>query len=77
MCLAVPGRIIELKGTMASVNFGGAKKDISVALIDAKQGDYVLVHAGFAIKILDSEDALKNLDLINKLGDLMDKNESK
>ena len=77
MCLAVPGRIIELKGTMASVNFGGAKKDISVALIDAKQGDYVLVHAGFAIKILDSEDALKNLALINKLGDLMDKNESK
>ena len=71
MCLAVPGRITKIHDDMAIVDFGGVRKDISIALVDAKEDDYVLVHAGFAIRVLSIEDAKKNLELLERLGSLM------
>jgi hydrogenase expression/formation protein HypC len=50
MCLAVPARIVELDGTRATISVDGALRDVDVSLVDeARLGDYVLVHAGFAI----------------------------
>jgi hydrogenase expression/formation protein HypC len=50
MCLAVPARIVELQGTTATISVDGALRDVDVSLIDEPRlGDYVLVHAGFAI----------------------------
>ncbi len=58
MCLAFPGKIIALKNQQATANFDGVKKDINISLIpDIKVGDFVIVHAGFAISQLTSEDA--------------------
>ncbi|MBU2511595.1 HypC/HybG/HupF family hydrogenase formation chaperone [bacterium] len=72
MCLAVPGKIEEINAsgpmTMAKVNFNGIFKEICIEWIsDAKVGDYVIVHAGFAISILDKEEALENLRLIKEV----------
>ncbi len=73
MCLAVPGEIIELSGDdpltrSASVAFAGVIKQVSVALLpDAVVGDYVLVHAGFAIAVLDSAAAARTLAAIDAL----------
>ncbi len=73
MCLAVPGRILEASGDdplvrMARVDFGGVVKEISLAYTpEAGVGDYVLVHAGFALNTVDQEEARKTLDLIREL----------
>ncbi|PIN70680.1 HypC/HybG/HupF family hydrogenase formation chaperone [Candidatus Woesearchaeota archaeon CG11_big_fil_rev_8_21_14_0_20_43_8] len=71
MCLAVPGKIVSVADDMAVVDFGGAKKDICVSLVDARIGEYVLVHAGFAIKTISKDDAKKNLELLYELGELI------
>ena len=62
MCLAVPGRIISLKDNNAEVDFSGVKRKVSTDLVpDARKNDYVLVHAGFAIQVLDPEEAAETL----------------
>ena len=68
MCLAVPGKITALKKGNAEVDFSGVKRNVSLDLVpSAKKGDYVLVHAGFAIQLLDSEDALETLKLFKEI----------
>ena len=70
MCLAVPGVIEELAGDMAKVRIEGITIDANVALIEAPQtGDYVLVHAGYAIQRLEPEDAEETLKLLRELSD--------
>ncbi|MBU3914177.1 HypC/HybG/HupF family hydrogenase formation chaperone [bacterium] len=71
MCLAIPGRIEEIdrRGpmTMAKVNFDGVNKDVCIEWVqEANVGDYVIVHAGFAINILDKQEAIENLKLIKE-----------
>jgi len=68
MCLAVAGRIEKkLDGGYATIDFGGIKKKVSIELIkDAKVGDYVMVHVGFAISKVDKEEADESLRLINE-----------
>lgn len=62
MCLAVPGKIISLKGGDAEVDFSGVRRRVSLDLVpDAKKNDYVLVHAGFAIQVLDPKEAAETL----------------
>lgn len=65
MCLAYPGRIIKIKNkNHALVDFGGIKKEINIRLIEkAKIGDYVNVHAGFAIQKLSQKDVDEILKL--------------
>jgi len=64
MCLGYPGKIIEIKGDYAKVDFGGGvvKDSIIISLVDAKVGDYVIVHAGYAIQVLDEEEAKKVIE---------------
>ncbi len=66
MCLALPARIIELRGAeQAVVELGGVRKAVSIALVpDVGVGDYVIVHVGFAIGRLDPAEAERTLALI-------------
>ena len=64
MCLAIPAKIISLQGKKAQVDFGqNVLRDINVSLVEANLGDYVLVHAGYAIEVLQEKDALETLSL--------------
>jgi hydrogenase expression/formation protein HypC len=64
MCLAIPAKIMSLQGEKAQVDFGqGVLRDVNVSLVEAKLGDYVLVHAGYAIQILEEKEALETLNL--------------
>jgi len=68
MCLAIPAKVIEVKGETASVDFGaGTIRDVNVSLVDAKVGEYVIVHAGYAIEVLDREAAEETLALWNEI----------
>ena len=68
MCLAVPGKIISIKGDAAEVDFGGTRRTISVELVPAaRKNDYVLAHAGFAIQLLDEKDAVETLKIFAEI----------
>ncbi len=68
MCLGVPGRIEKLRGREAIVDVGGIKREISVELLpDLKEGDYVIIHAGFAISKIDEEEVEAMLDFWRSL----------
>ena len=62
MCLAVPGKIESIDGDNAKIDFGGVTRKANISLVDAEIGDYVIVHAGYAIERLDEEEAQKSLD---------------
>jgi hydrogenase expression/formation protein HypC len=71
MCLAVPAKVKEIKGDRAIVDFGGVSKDIFLGLInDAKKGDYVLVHAGFAIGKVEAAEAEDTLKILKELREI-------
>ena len=74
MCLAVPMTITELKdGGMAAVTVMGTMRDVALDLTpQAQVGDYVLVHAGFAIEIVDQQYAEETLELIQDMADMLD-----
>lgn len=73
MCLAIPGRLEEIQDRNGIVDFGGVRRTVDLSLLDkCKVGDYVIVHAGFAIQILDEKDALQTLDLLRQLEAAMD-----
>jgi hydrogenase expression/formation protein HypC len=70
MCLAVPAKIIELNGAAARVEIGGNIRDANLSLVEeVKVGDYVMLHAGFAIAKYEPEDALRALELLRELAD--------
>lgn len=75
MCLAVPGKIVSITGEdfarMARVSFGGVVKDVSLAYTsEAQVGNYVLVHVGFALSVVDEAEALRTYEFLKQLGDL-------
>jgi hydrogenase expression/formation protein HypC len=73
MCLAIPARIVALHGeNMATVEIGGIERDVSLALVDADVGDYVIVHVGIAISTLDEDEAVKTLALFAELDEMED-----
>ena len=62
MCLAIPAKVLEVIGDVAKVDFGqGVAREVNVMLVDAKVGEYVMVHAGYAIEKLDQEAAEESL----------------
>ena len=68
MCLAIPAKILSIEGTKAHVDFGqGILRDVNVALVEGKVGEYVLVHAGYAIQVLEEKEALETLSLMNEV----------
>ncbi|MFZ7137436.1 MAG: HypC/HybG/HupF family hydrogenase formation chaperone [archaeon] len=63
MCLAIPAKVLEVNGNIAKVDFGqGVAREVNVMLVDAQVGEYVLVHAGYAIEKLDQKAAQESLD---------------
>ena len=72
MCLAIPARIEQLTSTdSAIINLGGLRKEVSLALLDDIQvGDYVIVHAGYALQKLDEEEAARTLALFAQLSEM-------
>ena len=74
MCLAIPGKVLEIETSvqpvMANVSFGGIQKRICLEwLPEAKVGDYVLVHVGFAISKMDEQEAIETLKLLDEIDD--------
>jgi hydrogenase expression/formation protein HypC len=70
MCLAIPAKVVEVKGDIAKVDFGGGiLRDVNVSLVEAQVGEYVIVHAGYAIQVLDEKAAEETLRLWNELLD--------
>ncbi|CQR70376.1 Hydrogenase isoenzymes formation protein HypC [Sporomusa ovata DSM 2662] len=68
MCLAVPAKIIERSEFLGTVDISGVTREVSLMLLpDAVVGDYVLIHAGFAIQAIDEEEALRTLELFKEL----------
>ncbi len=81
MCLAVPGQIISIQGEdsmtrTARVSFSGVIKEVSLAYVpEAKTGDYVIVHVGFALNIIDEKEARETLAYIQELDEIAEEEE--
>jgi hydrogenase expression/formation protein HypC len=67
MCLAIPGKIVERRGDQGTVDFGGAYRQVNLSLVKARVGDYVIVHAGFAISKVRRREAEKTLELVRQI----------
>lgn len=79
MCLSIPGKLIEITAELdetfrvGRVSFDGVIKEVSLTLVpEAKLNDYVLVHVGAAISVVDEEEAKKTFELLKQLGELHD-----
>jgi len=78
MCLAIPGRITSLNGGEAlartgKVDFGGIQKDVNLAYVpDAKVGDYVIVHVGFALSKVEESEANAVFEYLREMGELLE-----
>ena len=70
MCVAYPGRVLEINGRIAEVDFDGNAARVNVGLVDVRVGDYVLVHAGMAIEAMDEEKARGLLEVWDQLHEL-------
>jgi hydrogenase expression/formation protein HypC len=73
MCLAIPSKITKIENNMAVIDVNGVRREASLLLVeDAQVGDYVIVHAGFAISKIDEQAALETLALLKEAAALMD-----
>jgi hydrogenase expression/formation protein HypC len=77
MCLAVPGKVLTIAGNdidrAGRVSFGGIVKEVSLAYVpEARVGDYVLVHVGFAISVMDEAEAAQVFQYLKQIGELTD-----
>lgn len=68
MCLAVPVRVVSIEGNEALTEIAGVKRKVSIILTpEAKVGDYVLLHTGYAISVIDEAEAKETLELLNEI----------
>ncbi|MDO4546381.1 MAG: HypC/HybG/HupF family hydrogenase formation chaperone [Bacillota bacterium] len=67
MCIAIPGKVVELSGDKAKVDFNGNIVDVNTGLIEPQIGQYVLVHAGCAIEVMEQDKAQELIDLFSEL----------
>ncbi len=73
MCLAIPARIITIENTIGTVDVCGVKREVSLQLLEgAKVGEYVIVHAGFAIHKIDESTAMESLEALSLVDELID-----
>ncbi len=75
MCLAVPGKLLSITGSdfarSGAVSFGGITKTVNLAYVpEARVGDYVLVHVGFALSVVDEAEARQTFEYLKQMGDL-------
>ena len=72
MCLAIPSKIVKIENNVATIDVDSVRREASLLLIESpKVGDYVIVHAGFAINKINEEDAMESLNLIRKAASLI------
>ncbi len=81
MCLAIPGKLTTITAQLdetfrfGKVSFGGIMKEVNLSMVpEAKEGDYVLVHVGVAISVVDEAEALKTFEYIRQIGELNELN---
>lgn len=68
MCLAIPAKIVKIENGMGTIDMDGTRREVSLLLQeDARVGDYVIVHAGFAIHRVDEEEALESLKFLRQM----------
>ncbi len=73
MCLAIPAKIVRIEDNMGTIDMEGIQREVSLLLLeDSKLGDYVIVHAGFAIHKIDEEEAMESLKLLREMASLLD-----
>jgi hydrogenase expression/formation protein HypC len=73
MCLAIPAKIIAIDDTVATIDVDGTERQVSLLLLeDAAVGEYVVVHAGFAIQKIDEEAAMESLKVLREMASLVD-----
>lgn len=70
MCVAAPGRVIEINGDDAVVEYSSNKINANKGIVDVKVGDYVLVHAGLIIQVLEQDEAMNMIEIFKELGEL-------
>lgn len=76
MCLGIPMKVVEIVADSAVGEVGGIRRKINLVLVDGVEvGDYVIVHAGFAIEKLDEEDALETLRLLGELAEAAERDD--
>ena len=71
MCVAVPGKVVTVNGDTAQVDFKGNLVPVNTGLVDPEVGDYVLVHAGCAIEIMEKDKAEEIIELFSELEEVM------
>jgi len=72
MCLAIPSKIVKIENNVATIDVDGVRRKASLLLVENPNvGDYVIVHAGFAINKLNEEDAMESLNLIREAASLI------
>ena len=81
MCLAVPGKVLSVAGEReyrtGQVSFGGVVKQVSFAYVpEVKAGDYVIVHVGFALSVIDEREANQTFEYLQEMGELADVEEA-
>jgi hydrogenase expression/formation protein HypC len=82
VCLGVPGKVLTIEENaqgmiMGTVSFAGVNKEICLAYVpEAKPGDFVIVHAGFAISIIDEQEAEETFEILRRMGELADLEEA-
>jgi hydrogenase expression/formation protein HypC len=77
MCLGVPGRVVAISDgaglSMGTVDFGGVVREVCLAYVpEARVGDYVIVHVGFAISLVDEAEAQRTLEILGAMGDALE-----
>ena len=77
MCLAIPSKIIKIEDNVATIDVDGVQREASLLLLeDAMVGEYVIVHAGFAIQRIDEAAAMETLNLLREAAELVEKGDS-
>lgn len=77
MCLAIPAKIIKIEDNVATIDIDGVQREVSLLLLeDAMVGEYVIVHAGFAIQRIDEAAAMETLNLLREAAELVEKGDS-
>lgn len=71
LCLAIPGKVLSKNGMHAKVDFGGGMvREVNISLVDVEVGQYVIVHAGFAIQVMNEDEAKETIKLWQQMFNL-------
>lgn len=76
MCVAVPGKIVQINGTLAKVDVMNNLCDVNIQLVTPQIGDYVLIHAGYALEVLKMDYAKELISIFQELEEAMDEDSS-